>query len=176
MINKFWTDISINLFFIGYYLLIAYAISFFTNMIANLWITFNYNNIELFHILWIILLIFILFWYIYILEKTYKYIDNLRHHSIMNTYWWYIWIVTLFVWILAITLLSKYIFHLEHNNDIHFQWIKTFIYLLNPFSWLTDNSMLKLYWTEQLWMIIHKIIYWILIYQLIIALKRTTKR
>lgn len=63
------------------------------------------------------------------------------------------------------------------NIDINrYHWVETFIYLINPFSWLTPNSMSHLLWSEQLWMIIHKIIYWILIYQLIITLKRTTKR
>lgn len=179
IISNFWTNISLNLFFIWYYLLIAYSISFYANLVSLFFLFYINKYIEIFHIVWTIFLIFIFMCFVYIWktnDNNKQYNHDSNNSSIIKSYWWYIWISIILIWIITISLTTEYLFPFKTNNEIHFYWINTFTYLLNPFSWLTDKSMLNLYWTEQLWLIIHKIIYWTLIYQLIIALKRTTKR
>jgi hypothetical protein len=166
LINEFWNNISRNIFMIYLYLILSTIISFWCNKIVT-----NDYSIEFIHIfsfitliLWLYFLIFVL-WWVWKLFKTDKVIltvDNI-FSSTKFTIWFHIIIIIYFLMIL--------------NIDVNrFYWIHTFTYLANPFSWLTYNSINSLLWSEQIWLIIHKIIYWTIIYQLIITLKRTTKR
>jgi hypothetical protein len=104
---------------------------------------------------------------------------SLLFQKLVNNYWnnWFnnFIIILLFAWL---STLINYFYLLICYDLIKFNFILTFFNLLSPFYWLwkdtfnTLNLDLPLYWG----FILYKIIYWTLIYQLIIALKRTTKR
>ena len=97
----------------------------------------------------------------------------------VNNFWgnWFRNFVIILFFACLCTLIN-YFYLLMFYDLIKFDFILTFFNLLSPFYGLwkdtfnTLNLDLPLYWS----FILYKIIYWILIYQLIIALKRTTKR
>lgn len=163
LINEFWNNISRNIFVIYLYIILATLVSYMSNKMD-----YFSNNLEWNHLLWLLCLflwlwlILYILWKIFTTDKVLSYIDTKLESKIFAVF------AHIFIfWFLL------YLCTVEVNR---FYWIETFTYLLNPFSWLTDRSMMNLLWTEKIWLIIHKIIYWTLIYQLIIALKRTTKR
>jgi hypothetical protein len=104
---------------------------------------------------------------------------SLWFQKLINNYWnnWFKNFLIILLFALLSTLIN-YFYLLIYYDLIKFNFILTFFNLLSPFYWLwkdtfnTLNLDLPLYWG----FILYKIIYWILIYQFIIALKRTTKR
>ena len=153
-INAFGTNIIRNLFVLYEYLLLVFVITWFCNCFYFIELDLEYIHLMSFS--FIITLLWLL---------TYKFWHKLNQVNewLIKMKWFYVITILVFIF-------------LNTQSNCYFEWIKTFTYLLNPFSWLSDKSMMNLLWTEQIWMIIHKITYWILIYQLIISLKRTTKR
>lgn len=100
---------------------------------------------------------------------------SLRLQKYINDYWnnWFknlLWII----WFAILSTIINYFYLSLCYELINFNSIKTLFNLLSPFNLLSKdlNLDLPLYWS----FILYKIIYWILIYQLIISLKRTTKR
>lgn len=168
LINNFWNNIYRNIFTIYLYLFLVTIISFTSNNYkkSDIFYSIEFTQILRFLILFLVIY-FIPVLFSVFLKKIKKgnlivKIDNFISSSNFT-------IITHIIIVIFLLFLL--------NVDVNrFHWIETFIYLINPFSWLTPNSMSHLLWSEKLWMIIHKIIYWILIYQLIIALKRTTRR
>lgn len=82
------------------------------------------------------------------------------------------------IWFAILSTLINYFYLLICYDLINFHFIKTFLNLLSPFYglWKDTFNTLNLDLPLYAGFILYKIIYWILIYQLIIALKRTTKR
>jgi hypothetical protein len=155
LINNFWINPIRNFFVILSYIYCVMAISFFSNYAAREIETANYQAI-----------VQLFVWWTMIISAIYVFVCYIRNPVANISKFQKLFTTILFI-LFFVSLFMDY---------LHFKWVYTLIYLINPFSWLTPNSMSHLLWTEQIWMIIHKIIYWILIYQLIISLKRTTKR
>ncbi len=157
LINNFWTNIILNMYTIFIYLSICYGTSFvysYIIVIINWELTTKTDDKII-----ITLLSITCFTCLLIMKKI------IANYPLITTLF-FILLVTFF-W---------YFFNFTNIDSINFKWLETLVYLLNPFSWLATNTISHLHLLEKFWLIIHKIIYWILIYQLIIALKRTTRR
>lgn len=91
-------------------------------------------------------------------------------------------IFIIFIWIIIIKLTNKYFFTslVLLLFIIHFiLWYNIFdrvALFLYPLYWLDKNMIIWMSFIEIIWLILYKIIYWILLWYLIIASKRTTKR
>lgn len=171
ILNNYWTNAFQNILAIFIYLMVAFFLvlllnAFWAFVLSNCPYFSNYckniNSIFIWwHIIWLIFLYYMFTKDTNRLDIIYNKVNSLEK-SDLKIFW---------LALISILLICSYWWEIWRMD-----WFYTLTYLLNPFSWLTPNSMSHLLWTEQIWMIIHKIIYWILIYQLIISLKRTTKR
>jgi hypothetical protein len=165
LILKFWyitSDFWNNLFRIFYTIFLYIALSFllvwllekgFIKIFTDL---IDYLTSD--DLLQRLLIVFIVLFVLLIIDSIYKItsnkIKNIFSHSV---------IIVFFI-ILAFIIGFKY--NMFHTLNI----------LINPLSWLSKGDLEWYNSLEQFGFIIYKIIYWFLVYQLIVALKRTTKR
>lgn len=153
-------------------------ISFWTNF-CNQWIedfikNCNFNtaaNIAVILFPIMILLIFSFFWYIW--EKIWE------KNKVLD--WIFIKIIEKINFIIVLIILLSVIFwpELEYKIDgisYTFDPQSHLLNLINPLHWFAEDDT-KLYsnW-ESFYFILYKIIYWIILWHLIVAAKRTTKR
>ena len=161
IINNYWTNWLINIFFLVMLSTVFSVWKFFYNDYERSWMTISQTFTEL----WMLHQENLdLFWVIW------NWVTFLSYFLLLFIFWWII-----FAWyknmILGIILYIGFLWFFI-NQEIFTNFINL---LLNPAYWLkmipeiNDNIWL-------LFLLIYKIIYWILIYQLIIALKRTTRR
>lgn len=126
--------------------------------------------------------------------KEWKWYENLGKKIILYFEWlvtnfwnsWIQWVGILLVFILIInSLIWIYLKYLISSwFVINLDFWSTYIYLLQPFSWLEyttkANDFLNIFWSLKnlaiFWFIWYKVIYWIIVYQIWVALKRQTKR
>lgn len=148
-------------------------------IILGIWKSINnfWNN-------WLATIKFILILWIFSAMIDYSYYNIMYwvNTEILKNYWlqdiiaiilicW--WFIYLMVRYFALTFLWTLVM-MAIVTDLNF--IKQFISFIYPFYWLNSGFIQKLDILQLIWFTFYKIIYSLLFYHLIIALKRTTKR
>ena len=94
----------------------------------------------------------------------------------ISNYWWN-WLKVIW-WIFLLWLITAFISYCYMFNikKIEIDFIKSFLFFLYPLYWL-KKDFFELFDKYMLfWFMTYKTIYWILLWHLVVALKRTTKR
>lgn len=113
-----------------------------------------YTTFESFTFIWYIILLIIM-------KILWNFIEFL--FRIMPVIFITLLIIGVFIWT----------YYIGWEKEIFNDFLKL---LFNPFYWFKDLYSEKMEWIELLWFTIYKIIYLIIFWHLIVALKRTTKR
>lgn len=173
-ISDFGSNLLRVFFSLFSYLIIVYFLIYITNLLQFTlltvfpilldWLDIKNSKVIYFldtlsDILVFLFFIWILYFFNSFLEETFNKLSDSKNYDR------YFFFTTLFLWFLISFLTIQ-----------DFYWIKTLVFLLNPLVWFDYNFFSWLPWTEQLGLIIHKIIIATFVYHLIITLRRTTKR